>query len=188
MRDDRPDGPLSHAEQSRRAQTLYLPISRESGVLMYSFVRAVRPETVVEFGMSFGISTIFLAAGVRDNGSGRVVTSELSDHKVTVAAENLRDAGVDEVVTILHGDARETLAGLDGPIELVLLDGWKDLYLPVLELLEPHLGPGSLVLADNSTFAGVADYLTYVRDPVNGYESVEFPIGNGVEISCRVSG
>jgi predicted O-methyltransferase YrrM len=71
-----------------------------------------------------------------------------------------------------------------GPVGLALLDGWKDLYLPVLHLLEPKLAPGALVAADDTTFTTMADYLKYVRDPANGYVSVAFPVEDGMEISC----
>ena len=86
-------------------------------------------------------------------------------------------------MTILAGDARQTLADLPGPVGLVLLDGWKDLCLPVLRLLEPKLAPGALVAADDSSFASMAGYLEYVREPANGYVTVSFPVEDGVEIS-----
>ena len=129
------------------------------------------------------MSTIYLAAAVTDNGTGRVVTTELNLKKVETARANLQEAGVGEVVTILPGDALETLADVPGPVGLVLLDGWKSLCLPVLRLLEPKLAPGALVAADDSSFANMADYLAYVRDPGNGYVSVSFPVEDGVELS-----
>jgi predicted O-methyltransferase YrrM len=67
----------------------------------------------------------------------------------------------------------------------VLLDGWKDLCLPVLRSLEPRLAPGALVVADDITFPTMADYLDYVRDPANGYVTIAFPVEDGMEISCR---
>jgi predicted O-methyltransferase YrrM len=139
----------------------------------------------VEFGTSFGISTIYLAAAVVDNGVGRVFGTEMNAAKVTAARTNLYRAGLGGAVTILAGDARDTLADVPGPIGLVLLDGWKDLCLPVLRLLEPRLAPGALVVADDITFSTMADYLEYVRDPANGYVSVAFPVDDGMEISCR---
>ena len=160
-----------------------MPVSAEGGRLLYALVRACRPETVVEFGTSFGISTIHLAAAVTDNGSGRVVSTELSSRKVKAARENLEQAGLGGVVTILEGDGLQTLASVPGPIGLVLLDGWKDLYLPVLRLLQPRLTPGAVVVADDSSFPSVASYLAYVRDPGNGFVSVEFPVEDGMEIS-----
>jgi predicted O-methyltransferase YrrM len=166
----------------------YLPVTPEAGRLLYMLVRASRPETVVEFGMSLGISAIHLASAVRDNGAGRVVTTELSAHKVAVASANFADAGLDDVITVLHGDAMQTLASIEGPVQFVLLDGWKDLYTQVLQLLEPRLAPGALIVADNTSMPGLAPYLDYVRDPANGYLSVHFPVrdADSMEISCRV--
>jgi predicted O-methyltransferase YrrM len=166
-------------------ESLYLPISARGGELLYALVRAGRPETVVEFGTSFGISTIYLAAAVTDNGTGRVFGTEMSAVKVAAAQANLDEAGLADAVTILAGDARDSLADVPGPIGLVLLDGWKDLCLPVLRSLEPRLAPGALVVADDITMAAMADYLDYVRDPANGYVSVAFPVEDGMEVSCR---
>jgi predicted O-methyltransferase YrrM len=170
-------------ERADAYQDIYIPISAEAGKLLYALVRASRPETVVEFGTSFGISTIYLAAAVTDNGAGHVVTTELSNRKAEAARSNLQQAGVAEATTILVGDARQTLGQVPGPVGLVLLDGWKDLCLPVLRLLEPKLAPGALVAADDITHPGMAGYLDYVRDPSNGYVSVAFPVEDGVEIS-----
>jgi len=184
--EDRPmssDTSRSAAERSAAAQDIYMPVSAEGGRLLYSLVRAARPETVVEFGTSFGISTIFLAAAVTDNGTGRVVTTELSSRKAEAARSNLEQAGVREAVTLLEGDALQTLAGIPGPVGFVLLDGWKDLYLPVLHLLEPRLAPGALVVADDSSFPSVGEYLAYVRDPDSGFVTVDFPVEDGMAIS-----
>ena len=170
----------AHAEAF---QDIYIPISRDAGRLLYALVRAIRPETVVEFGTSFGISTIYLAAAVADNGTGHVYTTELSSKKVAAAQANLEEASVAEAVTILEGDALQTLADVTGPVGLVLLDGWKDLCLPVLRLLEPKLRPGALVAADDITHAGMAPYLAFIRDPASGYVSVAFPVEDGMEIS-----
>lgn len=94
------------------------------------------------------------------------------------------------MITILQGDALTTLADLPGPVDFVLLDGWKDLYLPVLELLEPRLSPGVLVVADNTSAADTQPYLDRVRNPDNGYVSFNFQVrdSDSMEISCRTSG
>lgn len=184
------DGPFPAGATSQEAADLlagvYMPISASGGDLLYSLVRASRPATVVEFGTSYGISTTYLAAAVADNGVGHVYTTELSAVKIAAARANLDEAGLDSHVTILAGDALATLDGVPGPIGLVLLDGWKPLCLPVLTMLEPRLAPGALVVADDITFADMAGYLAYVRDPANGYVSVSFPVEDGMEISCRV--
>ena len=190
MREHHPHGlaALSAQEQADAWAELYIPVSPEGGRLLYTLIRASRPATVVEFGTSFGISTIHLAAAVQDNGAGRVISTELSANKVTQARANLAEADLSDQVTILEGDARQTLADLDGPVEFVLLDGWKDLYLPVLRLLEPRLTPGALILADDSVSqsADMPDYLSHVRNPNNGYLSVTFPESDGLEITCRL--
>ena len=180
------------AESSAQARAdalseFYLPVTPEAGRLLYTLVRASRPTTVVEFGMSLGISAIHMASAVRDNGEGRVVTTELNETKVAVASGNFADAGLDDLITVLHGDALETLASVDGPVQFVLLDGWKDLYVQVLQLLEPRLAPGALVVADNTSMPGLQPYLDYMRDPANGYVSVHFPVrdSDSMEISCR---
>jgi predicted O-methyltransferase YrrM len=182
---------LEGANAQERADALsdfYLPVTPEAGRLLYALVRATRPETVVEFGMSLGLSGIHLGAAVRDNGSGRVITTELSAAKVATAKQNFADAGVADVITVFEGDALETLAQLDGPVGFVLLDGWKELYIPVLELLEPRLAPGTIVVADNTSMPDLQPYLDYVREPANGYVSVNFLArdSDSMELSCRV--
>ncbi|WP_433378367.1 O-methyltransferase [Actinoplanes sp. CA-142083] len=189
-RDDELDlGPLpagaTAAERAEALAPVYMPVSPEGGNLLYTLARASRPQTVVEFGTSYGISGLYLAAALRDNGAGRLVTTELSAAKVAAARDNFAAAGVADLIDVLPGDALETLAGIDGPIGMVLLDGWKDLYLPVLRLLEPRLSPGAPVVADDASFASVRPYLDYVRDPANGYVTVDFPVEDGMAISCR---
>jgi predicted O-methyltransferase YrrM len=177
---------MTAQERADAAAEIYMPVSAAGGRLLYTLVRATRPGTVVEFGTSFGISTVHLAAAVRDNGTGRVITTELSASKARAARQTFTATGLDDVITLLEGDARETLARLDVSPGLVLLDGWKDLYLPVLHLLEPRLAPGTLVVGDDIHLRSVQPYLDYVRAPASGYENVTFPDQDeGMEISCR---
>jgi predicted O-methyltransferase YrrM len=95
--------------------------------------------------------------------------------------------GLADVVTVLEGDALETLKSLEGSVDFLLLDGWKELYLPVITMLEPRLNPGTLVVADNTNMPDLKPYLDYVRDPANGYVSVNFVArdSDSMEISCR---
>ncbi|MFJ7587665.1 O-methyltransferase [Streptomyces sp. NPDC097617] len=188
IRAARPEGftATDPQEQADANAQVYMPISAEGGRLLYNLVRAARPATVVEFGTSFGISTLHLAAAVRDNGTGRVISTELSAAKAAAARRTFAETGLDGLITVLEGDARETLAEVDGPVGFVLLDGWKGLCLPVLRLLEPHLTPGALVVADDVDLEDLAPYLDHVRDTRNGYQSVTFPVEEGMEISCRL--
>jgi predicted O-methyltransferase YrrM len=178
----------SAQERADAMSAFYIPVTPEAGRLLYSLVRATRPATIVEFGMSFGISALHLASAVRDNGSGRVLTTELSTDKIAAAQRTFTETGLDDLITILEGDALSTLADVEGPIGLVLLDGWKELYLPVIELLEPKLSQGALVVADNTEMADARHYLGYVRSSENGYVSVNFAARDtdSMEISCYV--
>jgi predicted O-methyltransferase YrrM len=181
---------VANASAQERADALsdyYLPVTPDAGRLLYALVRATRPATIVEFGMSLGISAIHLASAVRDNGGGRIVTTELSAAKVAAAKETFAETGLDDLITVLEGDALTTLADVDGPVEFVLLDGWKELYLPVTKLLEPRLSAGALIIADNTSMDDTRPYLDHVHDPGNGYVSVNFPVreDDSMEISCR---
>ncbi|MCS0615070.1 class I SAM-dependent methyltransferase [Massilia kyonggiensis] len=163
-----------------RLKDLALPVSRGTGVLLYMLARASRARTIVEFGTSFGISTIHLAAALRDNGGGRLITSEFEAAKVQRARANLAAAGLADLVEIRTGDALQTLAGdLPDAIDLVLLDGAKALYPDILALLEPHLRPGAAIVADNADHS--PDYLERVRAPASGYLSM--PFADDVELS-----
>jgi predicted O-methyltransferase YrrM len=166
---------------------IYIPVAPEVGRLIYLLVRARRAQTIVEFGTSLGISAIHLAAALRDNGSGKLIATELDDSKAERARQNLNEAGLDDLVEIRAGDAFATLR--DGPetIDFLLLDGWKEAYLPMLKLLEPRLVPAAAIVANDLNIApeSLAPYLAHVRDPTNGYASAEMPLGDCIEISIR---
>ncbi|AHF92835.1 O-methyltransferase [Opitutaceae bacterium TAV5] len=147
----------------------YSAVPPEFGRLLYALARATRARTVVEFGTSFGVSTIHLAAAIRDNGGGRVITTEFAPDKAERAKKNLTDAGLADLVEFRVGDALQTLAGPVGEIDMVFLDGAKNLYFDVLKLLEPGLRSGAIVASDNTDHDGVEAFLDYIRNPANGY-------------------
>jgi predicted O-methyltransferase YrrM len=163
-----------------------LPVHRDTGRLLYTLARSLRPALAVEFGTSFGVSMIYLASALRDNGAGRVIGSEIHPEKAERARANLRRAGVAEVAEIRVGDAREQLAELPGPVDLLLLDGWKELYLPVLRLLRPALREGALVVSDNLPMLP-EEFTRYVRSPENGFTSLPLPVGDGIELSVHTA-
>lgn len=129
--------------------TAYLAVGPEEGEFLYFLATVARAKNIVEFGCSFGISTIYLAAAARDNGC-HVITSDLETTKVEGTKQNLQDAGLSDLVEIRQGDAMKTLAPIDEPIDFLFLDGAKELYLPVFEMLRPKLSPGAIVFADNA--------------------------------------
>ncbi len=166
----------------------FIPISRVQGVALYQFARARRARHIVEFGASFGISTIYLAAAVRDNGGGRVITTEIEPGKISRARDHWRRAGVDPEIQLLEGDALQTLRVVSQPIDLLFLDGWKDACLPVLQLLEPHLAPGACVFCDDvkGFRKTLKPYVNHVRSRPLNYVSMELPLGDGLEFTVVV--
>jgi predicted O-methyltransferase YrrM len=160
-----------------------LPVSRDTGRLLYILARATRATAIVEFGTSFGLSTLHLASALRDNGGGRLITSEFEPSKLAIAKANLAEGGLADLVEFREGDALQTLAtDLPDRIDLVLLDGAKALYGDILALLEPRLCPGAVIVADNADYC--PDYLEHVGSPANGY--LTMPFTDDVELSIRL--
>jgi predicted O-methyltransferase YrrM len=160
-----------------------LAIKREVAELLYVLALGEHGRRVVEFGASHGLSTIYLAAAMRDSGGGAVITTECRPGKAETARRNLADAGLSDLVEVRVGDALKTL-GATGPVNLLFLDGRNDLYLQVLMLMEPHLLRGTLIVADLSADdPDLLPYLQHVRDERNGYFSVEISVAAGVELS-----
>ena len=191
MAADLPPGELARLMRSKtdyldfysRLKDQPLPVSRETGRLLYMLARHAGARTIVEFGTSFGLSTLHLAAALRDNGGGRLITCEFEPSKIERARANLAAGGVADLVEIRAGDALQTLReNLPDAIDLVLLDGAKALYPQILDLLEPRLRPGALVVADNADDS--PDYLARVRAPGSGWLSTA--VGDDVELSIRL--
>jgi len=167
----------------------FLNVSPQFGRFLYMCVRACKAKRIVEFGSSMGISAIYMAAGLRDIGGGRLIGTDLEPGKIERARANVAAAGLDHLVEFRHGDARETLSsGLGGEIDMVMLDGAFTLYLPILKLLEPHLKPGAVIVGENA-LEEASGYVDYVRDPENGYLSLPLPLdperGNEFTIRTR---
>jgi predicted O-methyltransferase YrrM len=164
----------------------FLSVSPNYGRFLYVIARACKAKRIVEFGTSMGVSTIYLAAALRDNGGGQLIGSELEPAKVARARAHLDAAGFADLVDIREGDALETLKDVGGEVDLALIDGAWSLYLPVLKLIEPWLNPGAVILGEN---AFATDYLDYIRDSANGYVSQSLPLdeGRGNEFAVRVA-
>ncbi|WP_067721126.1 O-methyltransferase [Nocardia yamanashiensis] len=168
----------------------FLNIDPNMGKFLYLCARGMRAERIVEFGTSFGISSIYLTCALKDNGGGKFIGTELESVKAVKAVENLEAAGLGDLAEVRVGDARETLrGGVGGPIDLLLLDGAYHLYLPVLRLLEPNLATNAIVVADNAQDLDNA-YLSYVQDAGNGYMTLPLPFhperGNYISVYTGV--
>ncbi len=161
----------------------YLPISKEQGELLRKLILDHKCKNVVEFGTSFGISTIYLADAVRQTG-GKVITTELLESKAKRAMQNLSHAGLENYVDLKIGDAMQTLKGHNAPIDFLFLDGWKDLYLPLFKMLEPQFHAGTLIYADNMDMAGTQYYGHYVLNRKQVYASQPLHGGKALLTSC----
>jgi predicted O-methyltransferase YrrM len=175
-------------ERATLLKDVLMPVSRDAGRFLYGVARSIAAKRIVEFGSSFGISTIYFAAALHDNGGGKVIGSELEASKVAKANQHLAEAGLAEYAEIRAGDARQTLKDTGGAIDLLFLDGWKELYLKLLHLTSANLRPGAVVLADDTDLfpEHLAGYLEFVRNPQNGFVSVYLPLGDGIEYSVKV--
>ncbi len=136
----------------------YLSISQEQGEDLYQFITKNNIKNIVEFGTSFGISTLFLAQGVIET-KGRIITTELIESKAQKAIKNFKKAGVNDLIEVRIGNALETLENHTEPIDLLLLDGWKDLYLSIFQMLESNFHAGTFIYVDNADMSDSQAFL-----------------------------
>ncbi len=164
-------------------ENAYLPISKPQGFMLRQLIIDNQFKNVVEFGTSFGISTIYLADGVRQTG-GKVITTELIDSKANRAEQNIAKTGLQEYVDIRIGDAMQTLKNHTSPIDFLFLDGWKNLYLPLFQMLESQFHAGTIIYADNMDMAGTKHYGEYVLNKKEVYNSQFIEGGKAMLTAC----
>jgi predicted O-methyltransferase YrrM len=161
-----------------------LAVGPDTGQFINILARSLKAPKILEIGTSYGYSGIWLAEAARASG-GRLTTMELHDFKSAYARDMSRQAGLAEHVDFRVGDAVQMITELPAGIDFVLLDLWKDLYVPCLEAFYPKLNPGAIIVADNMVYPGgeaVQRYGTAVRAK-KGVRSVLLPIGSGLEVS-----
>ena len=164
-------------------------LDRDKAEFCYQLCRSLRATRVVEAGTSFGISTLYLAAAIRDNQveNGVVIGTEHEPSKVKTALENFREAGLSDFIDLREGDLRQTLEDVGGPVDFMLIDIW-DVALPALEVVSSSLRPGAIVACDNTTVAReeYRDYFEFVHDPRNRFRTMTVPFRGGFELTVRV--
>ncbi|MEQ9378112.1 MAG: class I SAM-dependent methyltransferase [Imperialibacter sp.] len=161
----------------------YLAISEEQGKVLTDIIKEHKYKNIVEFGTSFGISTLFLAQGVLETG-GRIITTELIPSKAEKAKENFENAGVSDLIEVRIGDAMKTLKDHNEPVDLLLLDGWKDLYLDVFQLLEPNFHANTIIYVDNADMSDTKVFLQTITQNET-YRSQEIHHGKAVLITTK---
>ena len=168
-------------------------LDRDKAELCYSLCRALRAKRVVEAGTSYGVSTLYLAAAVRDNvradgGQGVVIGTEYEPEKARAARSHFAEAGLSEWIDLREGDLRETLKDVRGPIDFMLLDIWTPMAAPALERVLPALRRGAVLIADNTEQfrAQYADFFALVNDPKNGFRTLTLPYEGGLELTVKI--
>ena len=177
-------GEANDARETARPRRM-LNITTDTGRLLWILVRLARPRHILEVGTSNGYSTIWLADAAWAVGA-RVVTLEVNPDKARLARENLARAGAANV-EIVEGPAKETLARLAGPFEIVFLDADRASYLAYLEAVLPKMPAPALLVADNvvSHPGELADYRARIKSHPDLF-SVTVPVGKGEEISLKL--
>jgi predicted O-methyltransferase YrrM len=176
-----------------------IALERPKAEFCYQVCRALRARRVVEAGTSLGVSTLFLAAAVRDNlregadtkpeGDGRplVIGTEYEPQKASIARSHFVEAGLSDLVDLREGDLRDTLVDVRGPIDFMLIDIWTPMARPALALIAPHLRDGGVVVCDNTAQFREAydEYFQFVHDPRNMLKTITLPFEGGLEFTVR---
>ncbi len=177
---------LSHEERNQRLNEFLLPVGEEVGMFINNLAKSANSNTILEIGTSYGYSTIWLAEAAKANG-GKVITLEISPEKAAYARQKAEDAGLAEFIDFRVGDAIESITNATETFDFVLVDVWKELYLPCFDLFFPKLKTGAWVLADNMIFPphSLPEAIAYrnrIRE-TNAFDTVLMPIGSGIEVS-----
>lgn len=180
--------PLAPAEFAARRDEFLLPVGKDVANLLRDLAIGLGAKTLVEIGTSYGYSTLYLADAARKTG-GKLYTYDNVAEKQTYARERLAEANLADFVEWRLGDAVELLPDQPGPVDLVLMDLWKELYVTCFERIYPLLAPNALIVADNMLFPESArPHAAAYRDAVRAkpdFEAVLLPIGQGIDIGVR---
>src|SRR5262245_21390399 len=190
------DGTLASFEWDERTDAFMrdklVALDRDKAALCYRLCRALRARRVVEAGTSFGVSTLNLAAALRDNGvrvgEGSVIATEMEPTKANAARANFASADLVQWIDLREGDLRQTLKSIDGPVDFLLMDIWTPMARPALELVSPHLRPGAIVIADNTTQfrEQYEDYFEFIANPLNHLSTQTLPYPGGLELTVKI--
>jgi predicted O-methyltransferase YrrM len=178
------------ANALKNQDDLLLAIGSRTGRLLNVLIKDMKAQTIVECGTSYGYSTIWLAEAARATG-GKVYSLEIHPKKQEYAKVELQKAGLADYVELILGNAPDSIAALPGPFDFVLIDLWKDLYIPCLDLAYPKLSAGAVIAADNMVRTpSPPDALAYRRHvrAKQDIDSVLLPVGSGVELSRYKAG
>ncbi len=146
-KDDDEKKALAALEQARQGER-FANVSTEDGRLLRLLTEAIGAKRVVEIGTSTGESGIWFAMALRKTG-GHLYTHDIDRRRLEIARKNFENAGVADLITIIEGDAHETIKQHAEPVDIVFLDADKEGYLDYLEKILPIVRPGGLIIAHN---------------------------------------
>jgi predicted O-methyltransferase YrrM len=163
-------------------------LDQDKAEFCYLLCRAIGARRIVEAGTSFGVSTLYLAAAVRDNGGGVVYGAEYEPAKAERARANYAAAGLAGFIDLREGDIVEATRTFEGPIDFILFDIWGDVVRPMLDILMPRLRPGAVICTDNtaSSRAGYAPLFELIEDPPNRFRTMTLPFEGGFELTVKL--
>jgi predicted O-methyltransferase YrrM len=164
-----------------------LALGEPAARFLHALIVARDAKRILELGTSYGYSTLFFADAARQIG-GKVISIDVSAEKQDHARRELTEAGLVDFVEFHTGDALKLLAQFEGPFDFVLLDIWKALYVPCLNLFRPKLAFNAVIAADNMIRPQISrphaeQYRAAVRAAPE-LQTVLLPIGQGIELSC----
>jgi predicted O-methyltransferase YrrM len=166
-------------------------LDQDKAEFCYMICRAIGARRIFEAGTSFGVSTLYLAAAVRDNGGGVVFGAEYEPDKVRQAHANFEAAGLSGFIDLREGDVVAAAEQFAAPIDFVLFDIWGDMVGPLLAILAPRLRPGAVICADNTAGesnrkGGYAAMFEFLDNPANGFRTMTLPFDGGFELSVKL--
>lgn len=170
----------------KAADTGQLAVSEEDGRFLRVLVAARSAKTVLEIGAASGYSGIWLGLGARESG-GRVVAVEYDTRRAKEAASNIRAAGMDDVVQVVHGDAFAVIPRLPGTFDFVFLDAWKPDYKKFFDMVFPRLTPGGVFVAHNvvNKRDEMQPFLGTILKHPSLFTTVVSPSHEGMSVSYR---
>lgn len=144
------------ADMNRSQSGGMMNVSPADGRLIRMLVESMDAKKAVEIGCSNGYSGIWTCLALRKTG-GKLITHDIDEGRAKLARENFKKAGVDGIVTLVMGDAHETVKKLEGPIDILFIDADKEGYGDYLKQLLPKVRPGGLILGHNTAMARGSD-------------------------------
>jgi caffeoyl-CoA O-methyltransferase len=170
----------------RAADKGQLAVSEEDGRFLRVLVASTSSKRVLEIGAASGYSAIWLGLGLRQTG-GRLTTIEYDAGRAKEAAENIRRAGLQDVVQVVAGDAFKEIPKLQGTFDLVFLDAWKPDYKKFFDLVFPRVSPGGLFLAHNviNKKNEMKDFLAAISSHPEAFTTTVSPSHEGMSITYK---